>query len=917
MTPANWHGFGTMGPSLIDELYAKNQKRWFETIAHYNPANDLQFIFDEIAPVGWTLDRQALWFVAKPPNGKLEVQGWKIHISSPTSEAPRVLGKVLPILFEKQTFFKFVADLWLTGEINGKVWPREAAGKFITIYPGTLNDFMDLGFALAQELRDVTGPYILSDRRWPGSKAVYYRYGGFINRSVLSVEGFRKQVIEDNDGELVFDERTPYWNVPSWIRDPHRKFEPQTNAASEISLQDRYRVVSALSFSSRGGVYEAYDQAMDRSVVLKEARPFVEVGIIRANATDVLKNEYSILRKLEGAGYFVGAMDLFWEGEHLYLVEQHLPGDNLGRFTIAHNPLYSCSANENSGSQYLLLMAPIWLQIAKAIKSAHERGIVIGDLSVNNIIVNSENAIKIIDLESANDGNSNSIGLFTPGFALHSSWTSGVADQNNDIYALGGIIFGCLFLGNNLINYYPPALNTFLEHLTIDLNLPDSLVKLVRAIYNQNIDESLSIDRVIDSLQQISIECESSKAIFVTSPYNYKSDEAKQRLKTECRETVAGVVQYLNRTADLSREDRLFPSDMEVFSTNPLSVAYGAAGVVYALRLLTGDVKTQFVDWILKRNVTNAEFPPGLYTGIAGIAWVLDEIGRTEDAVKLYEQSRDHQLLWESANVLEGAAGYGLFCLKLWYRRGIKQCLSDAQKIGDWLLSCPVQEEQGVRWATSDGVRHVGYAKGGSGIALFLLLLSLASNDEKYARTGRHALDFEIAQAKWLGQRFLGFPNEVGSETSPYWIAGTAGIVTTMLRYYVAYGDEELLQHIKIFERDLTYKYAKFPQLFMGLAGLGNCLLDLSQFLGDEKYLKKAWHSAEGILLHRVVREEGVTFPGTRALRESADFSTGASGVALFLHRLLQAEQNIGNPVNSGNFNFMVDELLKMPSRSW
>jgi hypothetical protein len=46
-----------MGSSLID-LFAKNQKRWFETIAHYNAANDLRYIFDEMAPVGWILSGQ-------------------------------------------------------------------------------------------------------------------------------------------------------------------------------------------------------------------------------------------------------------------------------------------------------------------------------------------------------------------------------------------------------------------------------------------------------------------------------------------------------------------------------------------------------------------------------------------------------------------------------------------------------------------------------------------------------------------------------------------------------------------------------------------------------------------------------------------------------------------------------------------
>jgi hypothetical protein len=62
---------------------------------------------------------------------------------------------------------------------------------------------------------------------------------------------------------------------------------------------------------------------------------------------------------------------------------------------------------------------------------------------------------------------------------------------------------------------------------------------------------------------------------------------------------------------------------------------------------------------------------------------------------------------------------------------------------------------------------------------------------------------------------------------------------------------------------------------------------------------------AEGILLFRIDRPEGIGFAGEQAIRESADFGTGAAGISLFLDRLIKADSGA-----HGNFNFVVDELI-------
>jgi hypothetical protein len=176
---------------------------------------------------------------------------------------------------------------------------------------------------------------------------------------------------------------------------------------------------------------------------------------------------------------------------------------------------------------------------------------------------------------------------------------------------------------------------------------------------------------------------------------------------------------------------------------------------------------------------------------------------------------------------------------------------------------------------------------------------------------GRRALDFELGQGGWVDGRFAGFPVKAVEEPerapvfTPYWYVGTAGVGTALIRYLATYPDAELERWRELMEPEDSCKYVVFPQLFTGLAGIGNFQLDLWEYTGDERHLAEAWQAAEGVLLFTIERPEGIALPGDQARRESADLATGGAGVALFLDRLLRAEEGAGT-----NFNFVIDELL-------
>jgi len=318
--------------------------------------------------------------------------------------------------------------------------------------------------------------------------------------------------------------------------------------------------------------------------------------------------------------------------------------------------------------------------------------------------------------------------------------------------------------------------------------------------------------------------------------------------------------------------------------------------------------------WLLKSTITDATHPAGLYFGQTGIAWVLDELGHSGYAASLTRQAAAHPSRDRSPGILRGAAGVGLGCLRMWHTTGDDAHLRDAIDIGRSISESAVRDENGAHWTDTDpfGETHVplGYGNGPAGVALFLLYLHLATGDPEALTLGRAALDFELANAVEHSDSLTTFRADLDEERSPklraYFDEGTAGLLTTLVRYIVVTEDPVLEKWVDRLLPDVSRKYAVMPQLFHGLAGLGNALLDVAELLGRQDALAEAWRTAEGVLLYRIDAPEGVAFPGEQSLRESADLASGAAGVGLFLDRLIRLDAG----ERPGNHNFVVDELL-------
>jgi lantibiotic modifying enzyme len=235
-----------------------------------------------------------------------------------------------------------------------------------------------------------------------------------------------------------------------------------------------------------------------------------------------------------------------------------------------------------------------------------------------------------------------------------------------------------------------------------------------------------------------------------------------------------------------------------------------------------------------------------------------------------------------------GVAGWGLVSLHFFLETRRQSYLEQAVKAGEHLVHIAQHEGTTSFWRSKyDGLVHFGYGFGASGIALFLMYLYKATKSSEFRTCAIRALDFDLAhrvegESGWHWRRF-----ENDTLLYPYWIHGSAGIGSTLIRFSHWLGIKRYEILAREIAEDTIVKYAFIPSLFEGLAGIGEFALDMFQFTGDESYRLKALDIADTILWFKINKPQGVAYPGRWLTRISCDYGTGSAGIGLFLKRLL------------------------------
>jgi predicted Ser/Thr protein kinase len=865
-----------------DSLYRftlMHPERYGNLDAYRSKNADFRELLRRVLPDGWTVtETPGVWCEARPPEHRIPDTGFKIHLSTTHDRAREILEATVPILMEERVVFKVLVDEQILDLSNSHTWGRGACGKFVTVYPLDVDQMRRLMERLHEATKSFEGPYILSDKRYKGSKVLFYRYGAFRGFQRINVYGELMPVLRTDDGRLIPDLRLPYFMLPEGVDDP---FPDDDEADAETIIHGRYKAVSALGTSSKGGVYKCIDLETHTEVVVKEARPHVNRG--RGNpydAVDCLKNEHRILKLLEGTGAAPRAIEYFQDWEHSFLAMELVRGRQLSAHMASGDFSLILMSDPSAAElrRYCEEFASIAREVIAGLRAIHERGVVIQDISPRNIMLDREQGkVTFIDFEAAYaDGGdaatrSPLVRIFTPGFGVE-KWSGGRPTVSDDYRALSRVLGEFLYPPTPFFSLAPDHRRQMLSHVAKEKGVPEAFVRLVFGVEEQpeKVDELLA---------------EATRSVNdITAPGPIpplREDDGLRRI-------VGEIGGYINDRIRSGSDPLDLPTDYRQFSTNRLSAAYGASGVALFLQRAGVEIPGVFLDALLGEasKIDTKSYAPGLYVGSSGIAWTLLELGMREEAERLMDVAAKSPLLLENADLFYGAAGFGLANLFFLKRLGDERYLKGAVAAFDAIKPKLKSSERGYFYENSGEVYH-SLAFGASGIGYFALRLYQATGEEEHLDYAKGLFRFDLASAEEKQGLPLFFRSKRERVYYPYWNIGSAGIGSVALRFYEALKDERYVQIAQAIGRYLAGKYTVFPTNFAGMAGIGGFFVDLHRATGEGSYLEEARRFVDRIMLFAIEKPSGVVFPGEELLRISTDYGTGSAGTGTLLHRIV------------------------------
>ncbi len=861
----------------------------------YVPTNEFHELVQAILEKrggGWRIKQSHFWTYVIPPFRHRKVQGWKIHLSAHHGTAADLLGIVVPILAEKGVEFKFASDRNILTRLLSKNCERSAGGKFVTIYPANEKDFLEIAALLAQALDEFDGPYILSDKQYPGSNVVFYRYGGFAHMSAVDVFGTAVSQILDGDYVPIEDRREARHVLPDFVAEPAMlRALAEKEAGLPVAMEEgeifqRFEFLSALKHSNAGGVYLARDSA-DARFVVKEARPFIGQDDSGDDAIVRLKKEYAILSSLAHLDIAPRPVMYAVQWRHHYFVQTFIAGDNLRKVLGTDNLLLRPNSTPAQVVAWFNRCIGVARQVAQALLALHRLDIVFGDLSLNNILFNEATGkVCLIDFEGAcRLGVDKANRIFTPGFRAPHRLQADCALED-DIYAFGVVLLSIVSPYGALLQIKPTYAREFLDDVVAERGIPSAFADLVLDMLANRVPDMTTALARLDALD----------ATLRPAPGHDRNGYPLDLPK---------IFDCVQANFDPAANGAELPYNQPFRRTDTLD--HGLAGILFSWHYVCGSVPGRLLDY-LHANVHERTGLPGLLTGNAGVAWMATVTGNRELATRALEAAGMHELLVQHASYGYGAAGYGMSCLKYWLAFDDGRYLKQALWIADYLVATAEwsgQEQCCWREPGSGDDIPLGLFSGGAGVALFLLYCYLVGHDQRYLETGAAALRFDVGHAREITGA-IGFARSTRPARNviyPYYGYGSAGIASVLARYGRITRDEWYRDQYRRITSGVAQRYTITAGWENGLAGLGVCLLDGIAFLG-ESLDRELGDIVDGLRLLAIHRADGIAFAHSIPPKISFDLIQGGAGVAMFLHWL---------KIGGASPFFVLDEL--MPNR--
>ncbi|WP_410562142.1 class III lanthionine synthetase LanKC [Amycolatopsis sp. cmx-4-61] len=802
-------------------------------------------------PADWSATDRGAWRAMCPEGRVVPAQGWQIHVSAGLDNAGRVLTHVSEWCTEHQIAYRYVRSRSALLTWNSKYSPDIDGLQPATIYPADHIELERALTALSARLEGERGSGIPSALRY-GDGPLHVRYGGFAEQWVEH-NGHRVPAIRKPDGRLVPQKRGPLFSVPDWVQIPTCLHSSLAASRGAAQAQFPYRLVKPLHVSNGGGSYLADPKAGGDQVVLKEARPHAGLDEAGTDAVERLRREHEILGKLIGAPGVPRVFEEFTVAERRYLAMERMPGIPLADWLTRNHPLTRRSATAADLAAYARRALDIVAGLDKTIAEVHARGIVVGDLQPLNIVIDEDNhdRISLTDFGTAFDAESGDRPApGTPGFRAPADRIGFDIDE----YAIAALRLWIFLPLTPLAELVSAKLRPIADFVERRFPLPEGYADAAVAVLAPRDDPA------------------------EPAPAHTDLDHGKPDWSLVRKQITEAIL----ASATPTRQDRLFPGDVEQFQVGGACFGVGAAGVLHALDVAGAGRFPEHERWLIEAVRRDPPNRPGFYDGSAGIAYVLENFGYRDVAgrlltssARLVEQTTDHSL--ES-----GLAGIGLTLLHF-------ATVRQDNEFGRQALTTAVRLAEALETAAPPGnSARAGLLSGWSGPALLFVRLFERTGEPAWLSFADQALCRDLEECVEADDGSLQV-RDGAARTLPYAGVGSAGILLVAEQLARHRPDAEVGESLSALRESCLGEFVTHPGLLNGRCGIAVALAanpDAVQPIReaiDEHLAWLAWYA--------VPYKGGLAFPGHGLLRLSMDVKTGSAGILLSLAALLDGKE--------------------------
>lgn len=822
-------------------------------------------------------------------------QGWKLHISSRAATFTELVQALLPVLLKEGCTFKLARSRRVLSELNDGRTAPASVGKAVTIYPDQ-DRVRELGLTLADVLRGHEGPRVLSDRRVRSSAPVYYRYGPFVDTD--RVPGYHGRLISSvygPHGEWFDAGASLRYRQPSWARDP---FTGQDAATGETTvtgrdaatgqdaaasadtgrparLGERYRVIDGIREAAQGNVYRAIDESDSSAVIVKQGRAFVAEHD-GCDARMRLRNERRVLRALAGTVGVPDLLDHFRQGEDEFLVTRDCGEATLVRQVTENGPYRS---GTGAGAASVEVLAT---RLARIVRAMHERGVIMRDLSPNNVVIDGEDVTVIDFALSAFDGLHLPGG--TAGYAPARQFRREPPREADDLHALGMTL---LFAA------------TGLDPVTLGQDGEDlPRIRALQAIHAKAGPHPTGIWADIADL--LGEEGQAHDALRRLADGSRSAGRSRVRSARGLPAPVHGTPELFEEVtaslrADLLREaERILAGPPADHVPDDLNVYGGLSGIGLELVHHRDHEPARGLLAELARHTARAaddtRLPPGLFNGVTGVRVFLSDprVRGNHDASEANPALPP--LDWDAMgeDLIGGAAGLGLGHLCLARADGDPVHLDSARYCARVIARATERpalqpEARRVEYHALDPT--AGAAHGQAGIVELFVALAEHTGD-------RADLDEAALRCRDLASRAESLMLTAGSHRahplSVSWCQGLAGVGRALLHGAKVLGDPSLCAVASCTADTCVGMLPRMPRLGQccGAAGVGSLLIDLATHERDERYWDAAGQVADHLLLRSAGTPAHPVFTEPSRDSRAASWAIGIAGFLAFFRRL-------------------------------